>query len=100
MTIDMPDVPAVGCCEFYGPEDERGCRCHAVERALRAWFQGRHREPMTEEQRDWCLAEIRSIDPVSAPHFVDEEDQRLAGAVLVAWVGWLEENGYRRRSRV
>lgn len=93
MPDDMPDIPDVGCCEFYGPEAEFGCECGPVERALRAWKEKRHTATMTPAQREWCLSEIASVEGYERKDHEAETDADLASTVLHAWTDYCRDKG-------
>ena len=96
---EMPSPPEAAC-RCLGPADldEFGCLCTDAERACRAWARDGLVPPMTEEQRGWAVAEIRSMgDVVQQPESFDGwSDAALADAVLCAWLDYAEEMARRR----
>lgn len=93
MSLDMPDIPPAGCCEFHGPEADFGCECAPVERALRAWRDGRLARPMTPEQREWCLREIAAVEGHERRNHEGGNDARLSSALLNAWMDHCQDKG-------
>lgn len=87
-----PTPPLVGCVCF-GAEHAGACICDNVEKYLRALTsQTWNAPPMTEEQRAWCVAEIRSIEGWS-DYQVPIKDSVIASDVLSAWRDYARDKG-------
>lgn len=86
---EMPNVPTVPCSCYR----DRECECGQTERALRAWISGQHKEPMTPEQREYCLREIESVEGFSRAQFFGATDAQLASGVLDAWLDYCRDKG-------
>lgn len=89
--IDSPfqETPLLECatCEFSD-------RCIGEEAALRHFTYKLEGFPaMTQEQRDWCLAEISAVEGWDSRYHVDEDDASLAGSVLHAWADYARDKG-------
>lgn len=87
-TIEWPMAP---CC--YDPQN---CVCCDAERALRGWYSGALRVPMTSEQKAYCLAELERAKGFDAEDYVLSEASQLAGAVLSAWLECAKDNNVAR----
>lgn len=77
-TLEWPSAP---CC--YDPHN---CICSDEERALRGWFSGAVRTPMSAAHRAYCLAQLKAAEGFSARDFDSCSDADLAGAVLSSWL--------------
>lgn len=63
-----------------------GCPCSADERVLRAYANERDMPPMTEAQRQACIADIvRCEEGATADGWTVATDADLASGVLNAW---------------
>jgi hypothetical protein len=81
--------PAVNCqCVVY-PEN---CICSPCEMALRAWGGG-FTQPMTPDQREFCLSEIDSVEGFRREDHESDTDQQLARATLDAWLDYCRDKG-------
>jgi len=69
------------------------CVCGATEKALRGWANKRLTTPMTQEQREWCLAEIGSVEGYTAKDYIKCDDDHLALSVLTAWMDYCRDKG-------
>ena len=89
---EMPDLPEAEC-RCFSPEDfeETGCVCGASERVLRAIQDGRIR--LNSEQREWCMAEISSIEGYTREEYEMADDATVAHAVLCAWMDYARDKG-------
>lgn len=63
------------------------------ERALRGWIRGEHKEPMTAEQREWCLGQIERVEGYKRTDYEASADADLAHAVLDAWTDFCRDKG-------
>jgi hypothetical protein len=72
------------------------CVCAPEERVLRAWAYCGRTEPMTVEQRDWCLQEMSRTDGYSAADHVNDSDAELARTVIESWVSYCRDKGLTR----
>lgn len=80
-------------CPCFGPEYPDCCVCGPTERVLRAHMHPQWNvEPLTEEQRAWCVAEIRSIEGWS-DYQMPVKDSVLASDVLSAWRDYARDKG-------
>jgi hypothetical protein len=80
----------VPCCG--GPDE--GCVCGGDERVLRAYNRGqRGLEPMTQDQRQWCLDEIRQVEGYDIKDYMQYSDADLANGVLSAWTDYCRDKG-------
>lgn len=89
MTTDtMPEpIPIVRCqCEGH-PLASNGCICPASERALRAGA------ALTDEQREWCLGEVASVEGYARSDGEDLNDADLGRLVLAAWADFARDKG-------
>lgn len=69
----------VPCCQGEGVD----CICGDDERVLRAYaYGGYNDEPMTPEQREWCLEDADRAGEGSYPR---EEAEGLSDAELAKW---------------
>lgn len=82
--------PEASCC---APNYPMGCVCTSAERAIRAWKEGRMTEPMTIEQRAWCLSQIASVEGYNAANYSDASDVNLAEGTLDAWLDYCRDKG-------
>jgi hypothetical protein len=100
MSNEMPNCPQVDHCHCF-PQQEREaqsrgtthCVCGESEKALRGWIGGRITEPMTHEQREWCLREIESVEGYDRRDYKDATDAQLASSVLTAWMDYCRDKG-------
>lgn len=92
---EIPDCPYVPVeCLCYTQGQCMPCVCGFTERALRAWKSGSlNIDPMTPEQREWCLKEIESIEGYSREDSVSADDSQLANTVLSAWTDYCRDKG-------
>lgn len=92
---EMPDCPYPPVsCVCYKEEAHMPCVCGMSERALRAWSGGVVEiEPMTPEQREWCLSEIDSVEGYARKDYEASDDGRLARGVLSAWHDYCRDKG-------
>lgn len=78
------------CCSGWKAD----CICSHEERVLRAYSDGHLFEPMTQEQREWCLDEADRAGEGSYP--ADEargyDDAEHASRVLMAWNDYVKSN--------
>lgn len=97
MTTEMPGVPHILCvCMSAADFCDYGCVCDPAERYLRHLASGRNGDRiMTEEQKAWCVAEIRACgDATNQPdHFDDYDDRAMAMSVLSAWSDYARDKG-------
>jgi hypothetical protein len=82
--INWPDIK----CKC---EDD--CLCPPQERALRAWAYEGYNIPMTEEQKEWCLKEIDSVEGFTREHYKQASDALVALGVLDAWTAYCRDKG-------
>jgi hypothetical protein len=85
--------PAAPCC---WPDHPAGrCVCSNTERALRAWGDNVPgiMPPMTLEQREYCLAEIDSVEGWKRVDHEADGDSDLAAATLHAWTDFCRDKG-------
>lgn len=88
---EMPDLPHVDC-RCWDPEDEDvGCICGDSERVLRAIQRGDVK--LTDDQREWCRAEIDKVEGYSRDEYALADDLELAQAVLCAWTDYARDKG-------
>jgi hypothetical protein len=80
-------------CGCLPPEYSETCICDRLERIVRAHI-GAALAPMTEAQRAWCVAEIRSIEGWS-DYQLPVKDSVLARDVLSAWNDYVRDKGLR-----
>lgn len=68
-----------------------GCLCCDTEKALRwiGWGKG----SLTPEQREWCLAEIDSVEGYERRHYERASDADVAKGVLHAWTEYARDKG-------
>lgn len=86
-------VPQISSCVCLEPEFAGACVCDELERFLRAHASATfHPAPMTEAQRAWCFAEIRSIEGWS-DYQMPVKDSVLASDVLSAWRHYAQDKG-------
>lgn len=83
----MPQMPGpieqVGCVCGMG----ECCACPDDEAHLRAGA------PLTDEQREWCLSEIASVEGYERANHVNEDDKQLGQTVLQAWTDYARDKG-------
>ena len=79
-------VPAECIC-FHS----RACVCPDAERALRHISAGRY--TMNDAEREWCLAEIDSVEGHSRLDHVGATDADIARGVLGAWTDYCRDKG-------
>jgi hypothetical protein len=88
---EIPGVPTLVGCVCFGRQCPGACLCGKTEKALRAWSSvNGHLEPMTPEQRAWCLNEIRSVEGWDA-YQMPASDADLARDVLSAWRDYVRD---------
>ena len=76
----FPDYPC--SCENDQPE----CTCDQEERAIRRYAYGLTNDPMTDQQREYCFAQVLKYSGVAViSDMRDMPDAMLARAVLKAW---------------
>lgn len=92
--------PTVTVCQCFSLAEATrdGCVCPDIERVMRAWSRGVASMPaMTEEQRAWCLSEIRAAgDATSQPDDDDLtswSDKDYAHSTLIAWQDYCRDKG-------
>lgn len=91
MTSPFDSVTVSTCC-YEG--DEIRCQCGPAERVLRAYIDGGIGLPeMTQQQRDWCLSEIDSVEGYDRKDHETEADPQLARSVLSAWTDFCRDKG-------
>lgn len=83
----MPAAPDLDCLCLAPLQSEMQCACTATEKALRNWAYNAPTEPMSAEQRAWCVDQVRRHGDAAhrATSFDGEPDELLARAVLCAW---------------
>lgn len=69
------------------------CVCGESEKALRGWINGRIKEPMTPEQREWCYQEIDSVESHERKDYEGGTDSQIATGVLSAWQDYCQDKG-------
>jgi hypothetical protein len=88
---NFPNPPKLPCQCF--PQRD-GCVCLDFERALKAWAYRDYQEPMTAEQRSWCIEEIfRSPDPmlrIPLSTVLMYSDKELAGVAMMSLMDQLD----------
>jgi hypothetical protein len=82
-------TPATCVCPGY----KDCCVCSPAERALRAYAYGPAPFPMTDAQREACLAEIGAVEGYERADYVGDTDQQLAHGVLSAWTDYCRDLG-------
>lgn len=94
MPDPIPEVPCMCAGSMWVPTAE-DCMCEAGEAALRAWQYGKAPVPMTPEQRQWCMNEIRSVgDSTSQPdNFDNHTDADLGRDTIHAWADYCRDKG-------
>lgn len=85
MSVVWPDTK---CCIQVGE-----CICGQDERALRGYMRGDHKEPMTPDQREWCLNEIGQVEGYDRADYEGSSDADLATGVLFAWQDYCRDKG-------
>lgn len=85
--LDWPETP---CCIKAAAGE---CICGKEERALRGFMAGRIKDPMTAEQREYCLSQIDQIEGYSRAEYASTSDPDLAHGVLSAWVDYCRDKG-------
>lgn len=86
-------VPTLVGCPCFGTGYVGACVCDPIEKCLRAHtIQTWHPPALTEEQRAWCLAEIRSVEGWS-DYQLPVKDSVLASDVLSAWRDYARDKG-------
>ncbi len=90
--IEIPDCPIVHTCQCF--TDNRECVCGVTEKALRAWIHEPDMEPMTPEQRKYCLDEIEHTEGYDRKDYAGLQDAGLAQGVLSAWRNNFEIKDY------
>jgi|GEM_PF-3202727 hypothetical protein len=83
--VDLP-------CACY--DDPVECICTQNEKAIRHYASGTYTEPMTVEQREWC---VREADWAGEGYYSEDElrsysDKDLASAVLNAWNMYVQDH--------
>ena len=82
-----------GPCACY--HDGSRCACEPNERALRNYASGTDSpQPMTAEQREWCLDEIDGVEGYSRSDYEKHDDSGLASGVLEAWRDYCRDKGF------
>lgn len=90
---EMPNLPAVAGCPCFPEMEQDGCVCGKTERVLRAWMCGKITQPMTPEQREYCYAELDSVEGHHRPISHMPTDVELAREVLAAWQDYCRDQG-------
>ena len=85
MSVIWPEPP---CCM-----GEELCVCGDAERALRGWMSGGVAEPMSPEQRRYCLQEIGTVEGYDRDVHAQEDDATLARTTLLAWADHCRDKG-------
>lgn len=83
--------PEAACC--MGSKHEGGCACGPEERVLRGWIDGRVLQPMTPDQREYCLREIERVEGYRRSDYEAANDALLALGVLDAWTDYCRDKG-------
>ena len=83
-------LPLDWCCSS---SDLKQCVCGPEERVLRAYASRANLPAMTSEQRQYCLAEIASVEGYRRADYEAEEDADLARSVLSAWTDFCRDKG-------
>jgi hypothetical protein len=90
----LKEMPGVTVLTAMCQCDLAECVCGMTERALRWWMSPHHTwMPMTPEQREWCLAEIDSVEGYRRADYEDVPDSQLARGVLDAWRDYCRDKG-------
>ena len=81
----------VECCSG----SEETCVCSPEERVLHAYTDGRYTQPMTPEQREWCLDEALHFyeGAYQESYLAACDDRSLANHVLSAWRDYCRSQG-------
>ncbi|MCK1577839.1 hypothetical protein [Bradyrhizobium sp. 174] len=89
---EMPNLPEARCA-CWSPEDRKdvGCVCGDSERVLRAIQRGEIR--LTDEQREWCLGQIETVEGYSRSQYTIADDGTLAQGVICAWTDYARDKG-------
>ncbi len=85
MSVEWPEVD---CC--LG--EQVTCVCGSEERALRAIAAGRGPD-LTDEQREWCLSEIGSIEGYRRDEHEGDNSVVLANVTIRAWADYCRDKG-------
>lgn len=83
--------PETGCC--MGSMHSDGCACGLEERSLRGWIAGRIAQPMTPDQREYCLTQIERVEGYQRADYDGASDALLARGVLDAWTDYCRDKG-------
>lgn len=84
-------LETVQCC--YAGSGEH-CVCPHSERILRAFADHALSLPnMTQQQREWCLNEIGSVEGYERGDYANCSDSDLAITVLHAWTDYCRDKG-------
>lgn len=70
-----------------------GCQCPPGEKALRFILGHRPGTYFTQEQREWCLDEIGSVEGYRREDYADLSDPEIARGVLDAWLDYCRDKG-------
>jgi len=85
--------PAFSGCACWDEQSDQACVCDAEEKALRLWAYQKAPSPMTPEQREWCAAEIDSVECHDREDYEGGTDAELAMGVLRAWQDFARDKG-------
>lgn len=94
MRDEIPNCPLVEKCQCYKDSPPEHCICPPTEKALRAWCRPEPGfQPMTPEQREWCLKEIDQMEGYRREDYQTCSDELLANGVLSSWVDYCRDKG-------
>lgn len=91
MISEMPNLPDAACRCFDLDTEMVDCMCGDSERVLRAIQRGEIR--LTDNQREWCKAEIDKVEGYSRDEYALADDLTLALGVLSAWTDYARDKG-------
>ncbi|WP_158669926.1 hypothetical protein [Bradyrhizobium guangdongense] len=89
--MEMPGLLEVRCCDPQEFDGEVVCACGDSERVLRAIQRGEVK--LTDEQREWCLSEIESVEGYTRDEYAMADDITIAQGVMCAWTDYCRDKG-------
>lgn len=87
---EIPNCPKIEGCYCY-KDGRYPCECGITEKFLRSIIA--NEQSLTQEQREWCLNEIDSVEGYERKHYESGPDELIANGVLSAWVDYCRDKG-------
>lgn len=91
--IPFADISVSACQCYPCARGDQECICPQSECVLRHYINGENIRPMNQNEREWCLDEIGSVEGYRRSDYESYSDADLASTVLRAWVDYCRDKG-------